>query len=110
MRWSLRHDEATGELRLVAIDYWAGKHEHREWRTLRDDGSIVKHRKDLDGRPVYSDGPGNGFYITYNDGTSYAPRGYIKSQDTPVVDESTPCRRAENRRRKCPLCAEAIIA
>ena len=99
MRTFLHHDEASGELRLVMTDLWDGQHERTEFRVVNSDGTPIHRMAELDGQPVH--GRAGEWYIK--------PLGReIRVTTLPgerAETTRTPCRKAENRRRKCALCA-----
>jgi hypothetical protein len=99
MQTFLHHDEASGELRLVMTDLWDGQHERTEFRVINSDGTPVRQGAELDGQQVY--GRAGSWYIK--------PMGHEMRVNTlpgeRAVPTRTPCPKAENRRRKCALCA-----
>ena len=101
MHTFLHHDEASGELRLVMTDLWDGQHERTEFRVTGDDGRPVRRGQDFDGLPAHRFGN-----VWQTRRTSAAPWMSFSVQDRAVdVTSKTPCAKAENRRRKCALCA-----
>ncbi len=104
MRTFLSHDKASGELRLVMTDLWEGQHERTEFRVIRDDGSVMRNRPELDGKHVHEDR--GAFYPHYVKVGEFGGRQGFRSEDRAVdLTSKTACPRAENRRRKCALCA-----
>ena len=99
MRTFLQHDEASGELRLVMTDLWEGQHERTEFRVVNSDGTPLRRGKEFDGLQVY--GRAGAWYVK--------PLGHEVRVNTAIgeraVTTQTPCPKAENRRRKCTLCA-----
>ena len=108
MRKQLRHDQETGELRLVYTDLWDGMHERTEYRVMSDrvDGRPVRGRADLDGTPVMGTAPD--LCIRNPSGFGQTPV-WTEPVATGPTDK-TPCPRAANARRKCELCAEETRA
>ncbi len=99
MQTFLHHDEASGELRLVMTDFYNGQHERTEYHVVNSDGRPLRNRAELDGQPVY--GRPGGWYVK--------PMGREVRVNTLPGERAettrTPCPKAENRRRKCALCA-----
>jgi hypothetical protein len=109
MRWSLRHDEPSDELRLMASDLWAGVHERTEWRVLGNDGKPLRRRPDLDGRRVIynlsAGHPSQMFSLAPEQAIAWDSRPvYIQNEPSNVLAEKIPCPRAQNSRRKCLHC------
>lgn len=101
----LQHDEASGELRLVMTDTYDGQHERDEFRVVDQDGRPMRRRPELEGLPVMHEwGPdGSRYYIHMG---PFRTRRNVSIEQTAVgPTERTPCPKAENRRRKCALCA-----
>lgn len=100
MRNYLSHDGESGALRLVMTDYYAGQHEATAYTVVNGDGRPLRNRADMDGAPVFGR-PGD-WYVK-------APAGGRIHVATVAGERSaterTPCPRAENKRRKCTLCA-----
>jgi hypothetical protein len=109
MRKQLAVDPATREVRLVFTDLWQGEHERTEYRVLDLDGGRVHERHPgewghLLGQPVHGQPPPGRYYV-HRRGW---PDTEFRTEDTaagPTV--KTPCPKATNPRRKCPLCQEA---
>ena len=99
MRTFLSHDEASGELRLVMTDLWDGQHERTEYHVVNSDGKPLRNRGELDGQQVY--GRAGDWYVK--------PTGREVRVNTDPGERAatvrTACPKAENRRRKCALCA-----
>ena len=101
MRSFLSHDEASGELRLVFTDLYAGQHERTEIPVVNDDGSPVRRGQEFDGLPVY-----------YNGHLGHFVKVGPARRDVPVktvglaATTKTPCRRLASKsgRAKCTLC------
>lgn len=104
MQKHLRHDEETGELRLVYTDLWQGAHERTEYRVMsgRLESNPVRGRADLDGTPVRGQAPD--LYVQLVSVGAQIPVWTEPVAVGPTV--KTPCPRAANARRKCALCAE----
>jgi hypothetical protein len=104
MRTFLSHDEASGELRLVMTDLWDGQHERTEFRVVRDDGSVMRNRPELDGKQAHEDR--GAYYPWYIQVGDMGGRSRFRTEDRAVdLTAKVPCPKAENRRRKCALCA-----
>ena len=101
MRTFLQHDEASGELRLVMADLWDGQHERTEYHVVNSDGTPYRRGAEFDGLQVY--GHAGSWYVK--------PMGREVRVNTLPGERAetvkTPCPKAENRRRKCQLCAQA---
>lgn len=106
MRKYLRHDTASGELRLVYDDLWRGEHERTEYRVMSDrvDGTPVRRRADLDGREVHGQAPDLYLPNRVPGAIAHIP---VWTEPVPVgPTDKIPCPRATNARRKCARCAE----
>ncbi len=99
MQTFLSHDAATGELWLVVADYWEGQHERTAYHVVNSDGTPIRRMAELDGLQVY--GRAGEWYVK--------PLGHeVRVNTLPgerAATTRTPCPKAENRRRKCTLCA-----
>ena len=101
MRTFLSHDEASGELRLVMTDLWNGQHERTEFRVINDDGTTVRRGQEFDGLTAHRFGS-----VWQTRRNSTAPwMSFSVEQRATGETVKVPCRKAENRRRKCTLCA-----
>ena len=99
MRTFLSHDEASAKLKLVMTDLWDGQHERTEFTVVNSDGTPIRRMAKLDGLQVY--GRAGEWYVK--------PLGHeVRVNTLPgerAATTRTPCPKAENRRRKCTLCA-----
>jgi hypothetical protein len=95
----LSHDEATGQLKLIITDYWAGMHERTAFTVVNSDGRPLRQRADLDGTIVH--GRAGDFHIAGPHGARIPV--HTMAGETSET-ERTPCPKATNRRRKCSLC------
>ncbi len=102
MRSYLQHDSETGRLLLVIVDYWKGQHERTEFHVVGESGRPVRGQAHLDGLPAYHDAAGT-WWVRMGGGRPPVPFA-VKAGERSET-ERTPCPRAENKRRKCTLCA-----
>jgi hypothetical protein len=95
----LSYDTESGELMLVMADLWDGQHERTEYHVVNSDGAPLRRGAEFDGLQVY--GNAGAWYIK--------PLGReVRVNTLPgehAATVKTPCPKAENRRRKCALCA-----
>ena len=99
MQTFLSHNSETGELMLVMADLWDGQHERTAYHVVNSDGTPMRRGAEFDGLQVY--GTAGAWYVK--------PLGReIRVNTQPgerAATVKTPCPKAENRRRKCALCA-----
>ncbi len=99
--------DADGGLRVICADYHEGVHYRDEFRVVGDDGRPLRAARlpDVAGRAVTQawELGGSAFYIRLALGGS--PVRVNVEPAAVGFTAATPCPRAENRRRKCKLCA-----
>lgn len=102
MHTFLQHDTDSGELRLVMTDLWNGQHERTEFRVIDSEGRPVRKGQDYNGLTAYRDSFG-GHYVKVGP----MRREVRLTTEQRAIGETakTPCPKAENKRRKCALCA-----
>ena len=97
----LQQDSTSGRLMLVMADYWEGQHERTAYDVVSADGEPIRRRPELDGTTVYGSAH-TGWYVRTSHG-AHVPVWTLPGQQAVTV--RTACPRAENKRRKCTLCA-----
>ena len=97
----LQRDSDSGQLMLVMADYWQGQHERTAYDVVGADGDPIRRRPELDGSAVHGSAH-SGWYVKTPHGAQ-VPVWTLPGQR--ATTERTPCPRAENKRRKCTLCA-----
>lgn len=99
--------DADGGLRVVVTDYYDGTHSRDEFRATDEEGVPLRAARlpDVAGRPVEHqwEAAGSALYIPLE--RPFAGRVRVHTETYAVgPTQTTPCPKAENRRRKCPLC------
>jgi hypothetical protein len=114
MRRFLHIDEATGEVRLIMTDFYAGEHTRVEFRVTGSDGVALRGLEQwshLEGRAVVHDRGLDRYYLPRR---SVEQEVYLAIQDRAVgAFKRMPCGLAGKGRRKsrCLLCeADSQVA
>jgi hypothetical protein len=105
-RW-LAADPGTGQVHVVFGDSHDGVHERTEYRALDDDGRPVMASRvpEVIGLPVHHQWGPSGSLLYVLTGGALKSRRNITVESAPAATGRTACPRAENRRRKCVVCA-----